>query len=49
MSGFLTGALVLFTAMIDPVPAAGIAVFALAALGTRECACSRRQLAEKEV
>jgi len=45
----LAALLVLFTAMIDPVLAAGLAVFALAALGTHEFARSRRQLEEKEV
>jgi len=45
----LAALLVLFTAMIDPVLAAGLAVFALAALGTHQCARSRRQLEEKEV
>jgi hypothetical protein len=43
----LIALMVLYTAMIDPVLAAGIAVFALAALGTHECARSRRQLKEK--
>jgi hypothetical protein len=41
--------LVLFTAMIDPVLAAGLAVFVLAALGTHEFARSRRQLHEEEI
>jgi hypothetical protein len=45
----LAALLVLFTAMIDPVLAAGLAVFALAALGTHEFARSRRRLEEKEV
>ncbi len=45
MISILAALLVLFTAMIDPVLAAGLAVFALAALGTRQCAQSHRQLA----
>jgi hypothetical protein len=42
----LAALLVLFTAMIDPVLAAGLAVFALVALGTHEFARSRRQVNE---
>ncbi len=49
MISILAALLVLFTAMIDPVLAAGLAVFALAALGTRQCAQSHRHLEEKEV
>ena len=48
-ASILAALLVLFTAMIDPVLAAGLAVFALAALGTHEFAQSQRQLEEKKV
>ena len=40
----LAALLVLFTAMIDPVLAAGFAVCTLTVLGTHEFARSRRQL-----
>jgi hypothetical protein len=43
----LAALLVLFTAMIDPMLAAGLAVFALAALGTHELVRSRRQRNQK--
>jgi hypothetical protein len=46
-ASILAALLVLFTAMIDPVLAAGLAVFTLAALGTHEFARSRRQMHEK--
>lgn len=47
-ASILAALLVLFTAMMDPVWAAGLAVFALAALGTHEFARGRRQRREKE-
>ena len=43
----LAALLVLFTAMIDPLLAAGLAVFALAALGTHAFARGRWQRYEK--
>jgi hypothetical protein len=46
-ASILAALLVLFTAMIDPVMAAGLAVFALAALGTHEFARGRWQQREK--
>ena len=46
-ASILAALLVLFTAMIDPVWAAGLAVFALAALGIHEFARGRRQRYEK--
>ena len=42
-ASILAALLVLFTAMMDPVWAAGLAVFALVALGTHEFARGRRQ------
>ena len=42
-ASILAALLVLFTAMIDPVLATGLAVFALAALGTHEFARNRQQ------
>jgi hypothetical protein len=46
-ASILAALLVLFTAMIDPVLSAGLAVFALAALGIHAFARGRRQRYEK--
>ena len=46
-ASILAALLVLFTAMINPVLSAGLAVFALAALGMHEFVRGRRQRYEK--
>jgi hypothetical protein len=46
-ASILAALLVLFTAMMDPVWAAGLAVFALVALGLHGFARGRRQRYEK--
>ena len=46
-ASILAALLVLFTAMIDPALSAGLAVFALTALGIHEFARGRRQRYEK--
>ena len=48
-ASILAALLVLFTAMMDRLWAAGLAVFALAALGIHEFARGRRQRREKEL